>query len=39
VLYRMDHRAQESLGLTEGDLRSVLDETVEAVDKITEQMK
>jgi len=39
MLYRMDHRAQESLGLTEGDLRSVLDETVEAVDKITEQMK
>jgi HD-like signal output (HDOD) protein len=39
MLYRMDHRAQESLGLTEADLRGVLDETVEAVDKITEQMK
>jgi len=39
MLYRMDHRAQETLGLSEDDLRGVLDETVESVDKITEQMK
>jgi HD-like signal output (HDOD) protein len=39
MLYKMDHRAQESLGLTEKDLRDILDETVESVQKITEQMQ
>lgn len=39
MLYRMDQGAQESLGLSEDDLRGILEETVESVDKITEQMK
>jgi len=39
MLYKMDQRAQEFLRLTEQDLREILDETVESVDKITEQMQ
>lgn len=39
MLYRMDQRAQEFLRLTEQDLREVLDETVESVEKITEQLQ
>jgi HD-like signal output (HDOD) protein len=39
MLYRMDHRAQESLGLSEEDLHGILDETVESVEKITEQFR
>jgi HD-like signal output (HDOD) protein len=39
MLYKMDPRAQELLGLNEAELREILDETVESVEKITEQMQ
>jgi HD-like signal output (HDOD) protein len=39
MLYKMDHRAQESLGLGEEELQGILGETVESVDKITEQFQ
>lgn len=39
MLYKMDYRAQESLQLTELDLIDILGETVESVEKITEQLK
>jgi HD-like signal output (HDOD) protein len=39
MLYKMDQRAQESLGLNEEDLRAILDQTVESVEKITEQFQ
>jgi|WetSurMetagenome_2_1015567.scaffolds.fasta_scaffold43086_2 HD-like signal output (HDOD) protein len=39
MLYKMDQRAQESLGLSEEVLSGILDETVESVEKITEQFQ
>jgi len=39
MLYKMDQRAVEFLGLSEDDLRGVLDETVESVEKITAQLQ
>jgi HD-like signal output (HDOD) protein len=39
MLYKMDQRAQESLKLNEGELSAILDETVESVEKITEQFQ
>jgi HD-like signal output (HDOD) protein len=39
MLYKMDHRAQEFLGLNEESLREILDDTVESVEKITEQLQ
>jgi len=39
MLYKMDPRAQDFLKLGEESLRDILDETVESVEKITEQLQ
>ena len=39
MLYRMDEKAMEFLGLREEDLSTIIDQTVESVEKIAEQMK
>jgi HD-like signal output (HDOD) protein len=39
MLYKMDEKAMEFLGLQEDDLSRILEETVEAVEKIAEQMQ
>ena len=39
MLYKMDEKAMESLGLQEEDLSRIMAETVESVEKIAEQMQ
>jgi putative nucleotidyltransferase with HDIG domain len=39
MLYKMDHRALELLGLEEEFLKEIIEETVESVQKITQEMK
>jgi HD-like signal output (HDOD) protein len=39
MLYKMDTRAQDALGLSEEGLQAILEETVESVEKITEQFQ
>ena len=38
MLYRMDEKAMEFLGLSEDDLSTIIEETVESIEKITEQL-